>query len=107
MMNNQIQWGERWNQSQKYALDYCCPECNWRPEVGDTFGKYTVGIDSEGPKSKQADMIGIQIIECPKDGTLFWVHINEKKLQKYKELYPDKFKDLNIRSENQERRKIR
>jgi hypothetical protein len=62
-MKSQLQWGERWDPSQKYALDYCCPECNWRPLAGDNFGKYTVGIDSEGPKSKQANMIAVQIIK--------------------------------------------
>lgn len=102
-----LQWGKRWQPNQKYALDYCCPECNWRPELEHTFGEYTLGIDSEGPKSKQPNMIAVQVIECPKDGTLFWVHISEEKLKNYKELYPDIFKDLKIESQIKERRKIR
>jgi len=108
-MKNQLQWGRKWDPTQKYGPEYCCPnqECNWRPESGKTFGEYTIGIDSEGPPSKQSNMIAVQIIECPKDGTLFWVHINRDKLRNYKELYPEKFKDLSIKPENQERIKLR
>jgi hypothetical protein len=52
-------------------------------------------------------MLYVQIVECPKDFTLFWMHTSKEKLQVYKELYPEKFKDLDIRSENRERIKIR
>ena len=71
-MGNRLQWGKRWEPGQIYGPDYCCPTCDWRPGYGKTFGQYTVGVDSEGPKSKQGDvMIGVQIIECPKDFTFF------------------------------------
>ncbi len=79
-----------------YGHDYCCPECEWRPEFPETFGKYTIGIDESGPPSKQKDMIATEIVECPKDGVKFWMHINDNKLNTYKELYPEKFGKFKI-----------
>jgi hypothetical protein len=47
-MNSYIQWGKRYDQTQIYSSEYCCPKCDWRPQkLPDTFGNYTVGIDSE------------------------------------------------------------
>jgi hypothetical protein len=49
----------------------------------------------------------IQIVECPKDFTLFWMHINRERILIYKQLYPEKFKGLDVKLENQERIKIK
>ena len=97
---SQLQWGRRYDLSQQYSPDYCCPTCNWRPEKFDTFGNYTIGIDSDGPKSRQATRPYTQIVECPKDFTVFWAHTDRRTLEIYKNLYPAKFKDLVIEPEN-------
>lgn len=46
-----IQWGKKYNTSMKYGPEYCCPSCEWKPNFknNETFGQFTVGIDSEAP----------------------------------------------------------
>jgi hypothetical protein len=99
-----IQWGVRYQNNQIYSRDYCCPTCDWRPDLtkNETFGTYTIGIDSEAPLSKQPNMIAAQIVKCPKDGTFFWMHLDENRLNTYRELYPEKFSKLKLPSETKE-----
>jgi hypothetical protein len=99
-MSDSLKWGKRWDPGLKYSPDLCCLVCDWRPKFPDTFGNYTVGIDSEGPRSQMPNNIYIQIVECPKDFNIFWMHTNKERLLIYKELYPLKFKDLDIKPEN-------
>jgi len=99
------QWGKRYSNNQSHADDHCCPECDWRPDrkkdFGHDWGKFIVGIDSECSVNRD-DKHFVAIFECPKDGKIFWMHLNKGNLIFYKRDYPDKFKDLELPRENKE-----
>ncbi len=100
-----IQWGKKWDQSIPYSKGWCCPECDWKVNKREDFGKHAVGIDSNGPVSFQDEAVAVGILVCPRDGTNFYFHISEKLIEFWKNNFPEKFSELHLQKKSGEIRK--